>query len=82
MTITGRNRRTLAKGSAKRDVIFQYPSWSPDGRFIIASRLVGSRTGNGCCETGLYLTPLSGSPAWIVRRQAEDLSAAWQPAPG
>jgi Tol biopolymer transport system component len=81
MTIDGRNRRTLGNGSAKRDIIFQYPSWSPDGRFVLATRMVGSQTGNGCCESGLYVTSVTGVQQRIIHRQAEDLAAAWRPAP-
>jgi Tol biopolymer transport system component len=75
MDAQGGHRRTLARGDSRRGIAFEHPSWSPDGRFLLAGRVVGKRQG----KTDLYVVPFSGGRGRIVHRQDGDSSAAWQP---
>jgi Tol biopolymer transport system component len=75
MDTHGGHRRTLARGDPRRGIVFEHPSWSPDGRFLLASRVLGGRRG----KTDLYVVPFSGGRGRIVHRQDGDSSAAWQP---
>jgi hypothetical protein len=79
MDTRGRHRRTLVRGSARGDVVYESPSWSPDGRYVVANREVGTRTGVACCEVGVTVVPHTGGRLRVIRRQAEEPSAAWQP---
>jgi Tol biopolymer transport system component len=75
MDAHGGHRRTLARGDARRKIAFEHPSWSPDGRFLLAGRVVGGRHG----ETELYVVPAGGGRGRIIHRQKDVLAAAWQP---
>jgi Tol biopolymer transport system component len=76
MAVDGRARRTLAKAHAGHGLGFIKPSWSPDGRFVLATHPVAHDL------MGIFLVPSKRGPARIVFREAEDWAPAWQPLGG
>jgi Tol biopolymer transport system component len=79
MSRTGLNRRIVARGNRRADVSYSFPSWSPDGNFVLATRTRGFHRSSECCETAVTIIRARGGGVRIVHRQAEDPMPSWQP---
>ncbi len=57
--------------------MYQAPSWSPDGEYLVCSRSTGG-------PTHLFVTPVHGSGGEVLTDPAEDgdYDPAWRPEGG
>jgi Tol biopolymer transport system component len=79
MSSGGRKRRIIARGNRRADVSYFNPSWSPDGRFVLATRTRGFHSSAKCCDNGIAVIRPRGGGMKIVHRQLEDPRPTWQP---
>jgi Tol biopolymer transport system component len=79
MSSDGGKRRIVARGNRRADVSYFSPSWSPDGRFVLATRTRGFHSSAQCSDNGIAVIRTRGGGMKIVHRQLEDPRPTWQP---
>jgi Tol biopolymer transport system component len=61
---------------------YEYPAWSPDGRFVVVNRAYGTHSKATCCRFELWLVRRDGTGARLLVRRTDGEPPAWRPRPG